>query len=256
MDTNAQDTASNLTQAQIEDIDSMLEHLGIEDQIEVTGEEKASEDVIEGVDTISIEDVEASTALQAVDEDLEIPVDENALDVELAKAEAYAEHESSTSIEEAPKKAPSERKNAKKAKATKPPSVPRVRSVADLDAGAFVLTTDEPADLEANKLAVLATRPTQKKIAEKFDNVLISAAAGKAPSTFVVDCFKILDTKKEVSSSELVAALLLDGYSDGTARSQAGQIMALFDVLKIADRSAMKLTLRKDSTLAELYRSA
>jgi hypothetical protein len=123
-----------------------------------------------------------------------------------------------------------------------------------------VLTlADAEGDLEANKAEVLRKRPAQVKVAEKFDNLLLAVAAGKAPSKFTMDCFRALKASGSITSKELVAALEATpmktngskGYNGGTARSQAGQMMSLFPALKIATREGQKITLNPDSTLAD-----
>src|SRR5262249_20806810 len=102
-----------------------------------------------------------------------------------------------------------------------------------------------------------------KKIADKFDNVLTELAAGKAPSVYTMACFRHLHAHGTATQTDLVAALkatkvkndkIAKGsgtYSDGTARSQAGQIMELFRVLGVANRERQTLTLRSDSLIAE-----
>ncbi len=57
-----------------------------------------------------------------------------------------------------------------------------------------------------------------------------------------------------MTSADLIACYKAAGLGDGTARSQTGQIMALFAAVKIADRIGQTLTLRADSTLATKIR--
>lgn len=181
-----------------------------------------------------------------------------------AQAEIYAEQEATSTaaiVVPAPV-APAKAGKTKVASKTPGSTTPRAaRDLTALPDAAFVLTTTPPADLSANKVDVLKTRPLQKKIAEKFDNTLSALNAGKAPSTYVMDCFRILDAKNEVTSTELVNGLKaisrkdgVQNYTDGTARSQAGQIMELFKVLQIATRAKQTLTLNPDSALAAQLR--
>lgn len=207
----------------------------------------AVEEVIED-DPSLLEELEVGAA-DPDDEEL------RALDISLTKDEAYETAESEIEVVAAPAPAStaSETKAPKKVKAKSAKSAaPKVeRDIKVLPPEAFVLTDTPPASLEVNKDEVIAARPRQKKIAEKFDQTIAALHAGRLPSTYVVDCFKVLNAKKAVTASELVAALRAEGYTDGTARSQVGQIMALFPVLGIADRLGGALTLSKGSTFAK-----
>lgn len=208
--------------------------------------------------------VDAEVRIEALDEDIEAAVSD--LDMAEAKAEVYdaADAGSVVSVDEVEEahSAPAPEattKTVRKSKKADGEATVRVRmDVKDLKPECFVLDmADADADLDANKLAVLAKRPAQKKVAEKFDNLLISAAAGKAPSKFTMDCYRALKAKEAITSAELVAVLTSSEkksggatYNIGTARSQAGQIMSLFPALKIATREGNKITLNKGSTLA------
>jgi hypothetical protein len=54
-----------------------------------------------------------------------------------------------------------------------------------------------------------------------------------------------------MTSAELVKHLLSKGMGEGTARSQAGQIMALFPALMIATRDGRSLKVNPKSVLTE-----
>lgn len=175
-----------------------------------------------------------------------------------ARQEAYADQTSSTVLEpEATVTVPTVAKKAKKAKIAKTVGVARVRgNISDLPAGAFVLeTSDADGDLDAHKAAVLATTPTAKKIAEKFENLFLALHAGKKPSTYVVDGFQALDSKGSINGPEMVAALSAHGYTIGTARSQAQQVMALFQTVKVTTKSEGRLTVNPDSVIALALRN-
>lgn len=218
-----------------EDLDLLLSDLSVDDAQDLEPVEEIEE----------IEEVAAAPVFH--DDDI------RDLELEVAKADSYEEQEAGAgdvtveAITEEPAAKPTKTTRAKKAAS---PKVSVNRDLSTLAAAAFVLSeTDVPADLEANKTTVLALRPTQKKIAEKFDNVISSLAASKLPSTYVVDAYKVLKAKSSVTSSELVAAFMADDYNEGTARSQTGQIMNLFAALKIANRSGSSLVLNADSAL-------
>lgn len=112
----------------------------------------------------------------------------------------------------------------------------------------FQLATEMP-----SRSRVLKRRPKQKKVAAKFDNVFEALALGEAPSTFTLQAFQQLDSKKRVTQADLVRAFRMEGYSDGTARSQANQMMTLFPSLGIATRVKQTLFLNK-SKIADRLR--
>jgi FtsZ-interacting cell division protein ZipA len=128
------------------------------------------------------------------------------------------------------------------------PRTPR-KNLADLDDGVFQLYDSEVPG-PANKAATLAARPRQVKIAEKFDNLFLALSAGKEPSSYVVTAFKVLSNNGTMTSGDLVAAYKSAGLVDGTANSQTGQIMELFNVVGIARRAGRALTMRSDSVVA------
>lgn len=134
-----------------------------------------------------------------------------------------------------------------------------VRSLGAIDAKHFILVDaqsgNSAADLEDLKNAVIAARPTQVKIAEKYDNLFIQLAAGKKPSTYVMSAFELLDRNRVITSKDLVSHFVASGLGAGTANSQAGQIMVLFDTTNIAERSSGSLALRTDSVLAAKLRA-
>ncbi len=196
---------------------------------------------------------------------LEIGEDEESeLAAAIAKDEIYTETESMSDIDEVEPVAAKPAKEAKEKKERKPraasPKGPKVeRSLEALPAEAFVLVkSEEGAEVseelkEELKAVVLSTRPTQKKIAEKFDQTIAALYAGRKPSTYVVDCFVMLNKApgKSMTSSELIAGLKSMDYAEGTASSQVGQIMALFPILGMAMRDKQTLALRDDSVFNE-----
>lgn len=166
-----------------------------------------------------------------------------ALDMKIEQQESYASQTSITISTVDPDDLAAGQASVKTSKARKTSSAPRAASAPRVERD---LTKIDPSffQLEGEAVAagglseqvrddVLVSRPTQKKVAEKFENLFISLAAGRKPSTFVVDAAKLLKAKGKLVNSELVAAYSADGYDIGTARSQAGQIVNLFQLLKI-----------------------
>lgn len=188
---------------------------------------------------------------------IELTDDEEAiLTAEIAKQEVYentAADESgdiATLEPAAPSPTPSTPRVPKVSRATKT-SGARVRSLDDVAAEHFVLSNDFAGDLDANKKLVISARPSQIKVADKFDNVFLSLANKTLPSAFVTLQFKFLAEKETATTKELVALLQAAGYKEGTARAQVGQITTLFPILGIATRSGSTLHLRENSQIAE-----
>lgn len=235
-----------------DELDALLGELDVADVEEISAavSDITVEEVIEEVIEAKTPEISELVASEEVVEDALAE-----LDLEEAKQEIYANSESTGDVqtEAAPEAAAKAPKAAKTPKAPKTPAAPR-KSVEDLDASHFVLDDrDDTSDTAKLKAEVMAKRPAQKKVAEKFDNLLMSIASGKKPSTFTLDAYAALKAKGEMTSSELVAVLTSAGfdYSIGTARSQAGQMMALLPNLKVAERDAKVLKLNAHSTIAK-----
>lgn len=250
----------------IEELDLALADLNLDDDLEMTAITETVEEVEEPAEVIE--------ELEGLDEE-----DERAIAAMTVKEEVYGEQETTATMEDAPEpveepakavKAPKAPKAAKAASAAKTAKPKIERDLTALPAELFkLLETASPSD-EAHKLTVISYRPTQKKIGEKFDNVFQALNAGRAPSVYIMDCFAALDAApgKSLSSKDMIAVLCgtdkrttsakpgsSTTYVQGTASSQVGQIMALFPVLGVANRSGMILTLRGDSTIATHLRA-
>lgn len=97
----------------------------------------------------------------------------------------------------------------------------------------------------------LKLRPAQVKVAEKFDNLFQAIELGNKPSRYVVTGYTLLKANGTMTSADLIGAMKAEGLGDGTARSQTGQVLALFAAVGIANRAGQVLTLRADSTIAK-----
>lgn len=184
--------------------------------------------------------------------DDEVPEDLlNDLETKLAREEIYTAQTSDTSINTATVTAPpaGSTKPPRTAKTPRAPSTPRAprTDLSALDDAVFEITKGQP----ANKAAVIASKPLQVKIGEKFENLFLAIASGKLPSHYTVIAFNKLCETGTMTSADLVGAYRAAGLKDGTARSQAGQLMELFKVVGIAHRAGQALTLRADSVVAE-----
>lgn len=204
---------------------------------------------IEELDTSAIEALD----VEEIDERSEAVIEAAAVRDEIyasaAPGEELVEPSEPAALGEPPVKAVKERK-AREPKAAKEPKAPKVeRALVALPDALFVLDEEAPEDLAANKLAVLAMRPTQKKIAEKFDNFFAALHANRQPSVYTMLCYRALAATGKATMKDLVAALSIT-YSIGTARSQAGQIANLFKTLRIAHLVGGEYHLNESSPLA------
>lgn len=225
----------------------------VEDILETVSDEIVEEIVEEGsAEVTAVDGALADDLLRDLDISLEVQESYNAQEGTAADPKGNTEKAAAAKKASKPAKAPKE----KKAKADGEKVARTPRDINTVASEFFALT--EPAagaDLDAIKTATMALKPAQVKIAEKFDNLFASLSVGKAPSTYVMIAFQLLDDKKSMTSTDLVAAYKASGLGEGTARSQCGQIMALFAIVGIADRASQVLTLRADSKIADRIRS-
>lgn len=219
-------------------------------------------DTIEEIDTDAVE-VEAADAVDAIEEEVpSVLTDDFLAELEMASAKqsVYETQAAETmpDIAETADGSTAASIKTKKARTTSKAASATPKEPADLEAVLpefFDLYTDSNLttadDLEAAKKGVIAKRPSQVKIAEKFDNLFTKVSVGKKPSTYVMLALDLLKAKGEFSSSDLIAHYKANNLGDGTARSQTGQIMVLFDVTGIAERAGQKMIARKNSKLVE-----
>lgn len=268
---NAAVNVNALSGAAVQNIDEMLADLDLDieleagnDEVEEIVEVEAAAEDADAVVEVMEESAEAEAEVEATHEELDANLDIDDLDIALARSEGYESQESDVqTVEDADQALADAKANKparKKAASSTPrtPGVPRsTKSLPDLEPATFVLEGDASAmsatELDDAKAAVLAAVPSQKKIAEKYENLFQALAANKQPSVYVVGAFKLLEQKGEFTSAELVGAFK-GSYSQGTAQSQAGQIMNLFDRVKIASRSGNKLTANPNSVVAAKIR--
>ncbi|SCW95968.1 hypothetical protein SAMN05660859_0161 [Ancylobacter rudongensis] len=242
--------------ADIEALDMALMDLDLSDA-SAGADEAPLEEVVEDDDEVVEQTAEPVVHAGAVLN----PDELTDLDIAIERAEVY-ENQTATVGGDPTATTPAAAKSAKSAKSSKKPSTGAAstpRTPRDLSAVApefFALLTDlDPAiDMTAYKAGVISTRPTQVKVAEKFDNLFQALSVGKAPSSYVMIAFKLLDEKKTVSSSDIIGAYKASGLGEGTARSQCGQIMNLFATVAIASRVGQVLTLNDKSALAQRIR--
>ncbi|MBX4911449.1 hypothetical protein HJA82_29485 [Rhizobium bangladeshense] len=249
MKTQTASTAVTLAGSTAAALDDML------DDLELDGLDGGdiSDEVEEIIETSAIDEEPATVT----EEDLE-NVDIDALEMNLDREEGYASQESETDIPQNAAGAVAAARTQPAPRAPRAAGTPRTpRDMASLDAKVFVLEGDAASmsddDLAANKTAVMGALPTQKKIAEKFENLFAALNAGKQPSVYVKQAFKLLDEKKTLTGTD-ITTMFKASYKQGTAQSQSGQIMTLFEATKIATRQKNTLTLNENSTVAKRLR--
>ena len=90
----------------------------------------------------------------------------------------------------------------------------------------------------------------QKKVQEKAVMLFGWMAKGGALNEVMARAFKVLLRDGKITTGEkgnLMTELLAKPYSVGTARAQSGQILSLFPMLKVTDRSKGVLTANEQS---------
>lgn len=218
--------------------------------------------MLSDLDDLDLPESEEIEVLETIEHHEELEADHmDELEAELTKAEVYAEAESGgeviddvTAVPEKPVKA-AKPKRERKASGEKAKSLKVERDLSLLPPDAFVLNPHQVVN-EALKEAVIALRPAQIKIAEKFDQTIIALHANRRPSRYVVMAFEALAATGEITSTDLIKTMTGSGLANGTAGSQVGQIMALFPILQIAERTGNTLKLNKESSMANKLRLA
>lgn len=94
-----------------------------------------------------------------------------------------------------------------------------------------------------------------KKVGEKAVNLIAHLGGGAKLSCYTEIAIKMLLDNGELTSKELFDRYIARPYSEGTSRSQCGQMMQLLPALGLADRTSRgSLALRKDSLIAKQLR--
>jgi hypothetical protein len=252
-DMKAAHISNTTVSANIEQIEDLLSDLDLD--IEASGESNEIEEIVDDGDT----EVSAMSD-EAIEENVDLDDLEMAIERDGFNASQESEITSSANASETLKKAKANKPAAGEKKVReKKEATPRApRDMNSLDPVNFVLegdaTTMSSDDLETNKVAVMGAVPTQKKIAEKYENLFLALSQGKQPSVYVTQAFKLLDEKKTVTSADIVG-MFKGVYKQGTAQSQAGQILTLFDAVKIATRQRNTLVMNDNSVVADKLRT-
>lgn len=163
----------------------------------------------------------------------------DAIEAEEAKVAAYDEQTSTVDISDADEavEAPKSKRGA--TVNTADPAAFADAFVAALGKGA-AFDSDE-GSLDEDAIRNVAAGVTQKKVREKVMNLLAHVMNGATLSNYTKIALDIVvkahaDGCTPVTLAEIRKAYEDAGYKPGTVNAQAGQMMALFPQLRIADR--------------------
>lgn len=134
-------------------------------------------------------------------------------------------------------------------------SVEAVETHLRIEASDSELSTKDLTELLKERMASLDTLP--KKVGEKAVNLIAHLAGNAKLSCYTEIALEILLETGELSSKTLYDRYKARPYSEGTSRSQCGQLMQLLPAMGIAERPTTgSLTLVKDSPMANAIREA
>lgn len=134
-------------------------------------------------------------------------------------------------------------------------SVEAVETHLRIDASDGELSTKDLTELLKERMTSLDTLP--KKVGEKAVNLIAHLAGSSKLSCYTEIALEMLLETGELSSKALYDRYKARPYSEGTSRSQCGQLMQLLPAMGIAERPTPgTLTLVKDSPLANVLREA
>lgn len=134
-------------------------------------------------------------------------------------------------------------------------SVEAVETHLRIDASDSSLSTKDLTELLKERMSSLDTLP--KKVGEKAVNLIAHLAGNSKLSCYTEIALEMLLETGELSSKALYDRYKARPYSEGTSRSQCGQLMQLLPAMGIAERpTSGSLTLVKDSPMANALREA
>jgi len=196
-------------------------------------------------DVLSEDEIAAAVAAaEAGDEANEADVESAAAEVEKIESVAKARSAKATTEED-----------ATGAAVPKAPAVPRMsldthkaseiivarlggtdhHGIFDLDGSKKVTAANLRKTQEVTMVAIDAL---DKKAREKAINLFVSVNAERAPSVYTRMACTLLASKGQFTQKDLTDYYLVAGYKIGTARRQAGEMVALFPVVGICTKEA------------------
>ena len=253
------------------DVDALLADLELPepDVIETAAVTEVSESELDALESvIALEDAKAEAYDEAeaggLETDVEPVIEGDA--IAAAKEEAYVESAKTGTVADAAPTAAD-----KPAKKVKEPAAPKARASGDIHPSAALIARLGSVDAVYSHLvfevgdAKLSEKDLSaecdkrlksfdalpKKVGEKAVNLVMHLAGSSSLSVYTEIALKMLFEAGELSSKALVERYMARPYSEGTSRSQAGQIMRLLKAFEIADGSASQVTLRKNSVIGQ-----
>jgi hypothetical protein len=192
---------------------------------------------LEGLE--EVEPIVAAAETVEASEELDLERLEQALAAQAAREEVYAEQESVVGVvtpDPTAPAAPRVRKTTKASSATGTAPKREVRYAGTGAAGAYVASVVGDAEVEA----LVDVLP--KKVKEKAANLVDFIHKGRSLSVFTRVAVDIMKAEGKITNERLVKAFTTEaskrglggGYTIGTARSQAGQQIALFGRMNLA----------------------
>lgn len=113
------------------------------------------------------------------------------------------------------------------------------------------LSADELKETIAARMAEIDSAP--KKVGEKLVNAYAHLTGGTSLSVYTELALELILTKGEITSQDIFERYRARPYSEGTSRSQSGQLMKVLPLMGVAKREGQKLTLVEDSVIAQAF---
>ncbi|THB27359.1 hypothetical protein [Providencia sp. MGF014] len=230
------------------ELDKLAAELNTLDSLDLSAEPTKDDNSVLVVAPNNVVDEDLGSVLSQLSEQFE---DEKPNIEAIKPAEVIeVEEETSAKIEtvEAAKPVSEEAPKPKKATSTEP------KTHLDINA----LTKSDCEKLGVDKSVLLANYELcPKKAKEKVLNIIQWALKGVELSIYTQLCFECL-INNNTATSEMMRINMMSNptrpYPSATAGTQAGQLMATFPAMKIADRVGKNITIIPTSPLVELFK--
>ncbi|PTV43279.1 hypothetical protein [Aeromonas sp. Y311-2] len=250
VDASPVEVAEAVTEALSEDVTA-------DAQIDALGADLDDLDALLGSDvafpTSTIEEVAQELAMVETREELYAETDADAA----GAADLVVETEAAPAESEKPAKIKARAHGASKPSAAliaRLGSVEAVEAHLHIDASDGTLSRADLSTLIKSRMEDLDSLP--KKVGEKAVNLIAHIAGGAGLSCYTRIALEMLLESGELTSKALYERYKARPYSEGTSRSQCGQLMQLLPAMGIAERPVPgSLVLIKDSPIAESLRS-
>ena len=237
--------------------EALSEDVAADAQIDALGADLDDLDALLGSDvafpTSTIEEVAQELAMVETRDELDAETDADAA----GAADLVVETEAAPAESEKPGKIKARAHGASKPSAAliaRLGSVEAVEAHLHIDASDGTLSRADLSTLIKSRMEDLDSLP--KKVGEKAVNLIAHIAGGAGLSCYTRIALEMLLESGELTSKALYERYKARPYSEGTSRSQCGQLMQLLPAMGIAERPVPgSLVLIKDSPIAESLRS-